>query len=155
MMANHTLFKSKIGKHDCFHVEANKELVRRFYETIEQENYEALNEFCHKDFVFYSQIDTSFSGVEGLVESEKKNFDAFPGFKMPIKAMVAEGDQVAVYFVFEGTHTGISFGGIAATGKNVKFSLMMLLKIVDGKIIEKRAHFDRYDILKQLGANLL
>jgi len=136
-------------------VETNKELVRRFYEAMQQENYEALKEFCHKDFVFYPQVDTPFYGVEGLIESEKKNFDAIPGFKMPIKAMVAEGDQVAVYFIFEGIHTGIPFGGIPATGKNVKFSLMMLLKIVDGKIIEKRAHFDRYDILKQLGANLL
>lgn len=133
-------------------VEENKELVRRFYEAIQQENYKALNEFCHKDFVFYPQIDMPFSGVEGLVESEKKNFDAFPGFKMPIKAMAAEGDQVAAYFVFEGPHTGIPFAGISATGKHVKFSLMMLLGIQDGKIIEKRSHVDVNDILKQLSA---
>lgn len=31
-----------------------------------------------------------------------------------------------------------------------RFSLMMLLKIADGKIIEKRAHFDRVDIRRQL-----
>ena len=73
-------------------VEANKELVGRFYETIQQENYEALKDFCHKDFVFYPQVDIPFYGVEGLIESEKKNFDAFPGFKMPIKSMMAEGD---------------------------------------------------------------
>ncbi|WP_192800117.1 nuclear transport factor 2-like protein [Priestia endophytica] len=35
-------------------VQANKELVRRFYETIEQENYGALKDFCHEDFVFLS-----------------------------------------------------------------------------------------------------
>lgn len=58
-----------------------------------------------KDFVFFPQVATPFPGVEGLIESEKKNFDAFPGFNMPIKAMVAEGDQVAVYFIFEGKHT--------------------------------------------------
>jgi ketosteroid isomerase-like protein len=63
-------------------VQANKELVRRFYETIEQENYGALKDFCHEDFVFYPQVDTPFPGVDGLVQSEKKNFDAFPGFKM-------------------------------------------------------------------------
>ncbi|MBE5103390.1 ester cyclase [Priestia aryabhattai] len=133
-------------------VETNKELVRRFYEAIQEENYGALNEFCHKDFVFYPQIDTPFSGVEGLIESEKKNFDAFPDFKMPIKVMLAEGDQVAVYFVFEGKHKGIPFSSIPATGKHVKFSLMMLLRIQDGKIIEKRSHVDVNDILKQLSA---
>lgn len=134
-------------------VEANKDLVRRFYETIEQENYEALKDFCHKDFVFYPQLEKPFSGIEGLVESEKKNFDAFPNFKMPIKAIMAEDDQVAVYLIFEGTHTGIPLLGFPATGKNVKFSLMMLLRIVDGKIIEKRSHVDVHDILRQLGVN--
>ncbi|UNT71721.1 ester cyclase (plasmid) [Bacillus sp. N447-1] len=134
-------------------VEANKELVRRFYEAIQQENYEALHDFCHPDFVFYPQVDTPFPGVEGLVESEKKNFDAFPGFKMPIQAMIAEGNQIAVYFMFEGTHTGIPFLGVPATSKSVRFSLMMLLQIADGKIIEKRSHVDVHDILRQLGAN--
>ena len=57
--------------------ETNKELVRRFYEAIGREDYEALKEYAHPDFVFYQQIDAPFYGAEGLVESEKKNFDAF------------------------------------------------------------------------------
>ncbi|MMZ43477.1 SnoaL-like polyketide cyclase [compost metagenome] len=133
-------------------IETNKELVRLFYETIEQERYEELNKFCHPDFVFYAQVDTPFLGVKGLVESEKKNFDAFPGFKMPLEAIVAEGDLVAAYFTFEGTHTGSPFAGVPATSKSIRFSLMMLLRIKDGKIIEKRSHVDMRDILRQLGA---
>ncbi|GAA1383081.1 hypothetical protein P4555_16710 [Peribacillus frigoritolerans] len=41
-------------------VETNKKLIRSFYEAIEQENYEALKDFCHQDFVFYPQVDTRF-----------------------------------------------------------------------------------------------
>ena len=133
-------------------IKANKELVRRFYEAIQLENYLALKDFCHKDFVFYPQIDTPFFGVEGLVESEKRNFDAFPGFKMPIKAILAEEDTVAVYLIFEGKHTGIPYLGVNAKGNKVKFSLMMLLRIKDGQIIEKRSHVDVHDILRQLNA---
>jgi predicted ester cyclase len=44
------------------------------------------------------------------------------------------------------------FDGIEPKGTRVRFSLMMLLAIADGKIIEKRAHFDRMDIRKQLSA---
>lgn len=77
--------------------------------------------------MFYPQLDKPFPGIEGLVGSEKKNFNAFPNFKMPIKAIMAEDDQVAVYLIFEGTHTGIPFLGVPATGRNGKFSLMMLL----------------------------
>ncbi|MGJ9385599.1 ester cyclase [Salipaludibacillus sp. CF4.18] len=132
-------------------VEANKELVRNFYEAIEQEQYDSLKDFCHENFVFYPQIDIPFYGVDGLIESEKKNFEAFPDFKMPIKAIMAEGDQVAVYLIFEGTHTGSPFFGVSATGSTVRFSLMMLLRVKDGKIIEKRSHVDVNDILRQLG----
>ncbi|MFP7159377.1 ester cyclase [Priestia aryabhattai] len=134
-------------------VETNKELVRRFFETIEEENYEELKGFCHPDFVFYPQLDTPFPGVEGLIESEKKNFDAFPGFKMPIKSILAEEDQVAVYFIFEGKHTGIPFRDVPSTGKDVRFSLMILLRIQDGKIIEQRSHVDINDIIRQISVN--
>lgn len=133
-------------------VEANKDLVRRFFETIEQENYEELKDFCHENFVFYPQIDTPFPGVQGLIESEKKNFDAFPGFKMPIVEMIAEGDLVAGYFIFEGKHTGIPFFGVPANGNTAKFSLMILLRISEGKIIEQRSHVDVHDIIRQLKA---
>ncbi|AZV62558.1 ester cyclase [Peribacillus frigoritolerans] len=134
-------------------VEANKDLVRRFFETIEEENYDALKDFCHQDFVFYPQLDTPYPGVEGLIESEKKNFDAFPDFKMPIISIVAEDDLVAAYFIFEGTHTGIPFVGMSATGNKVRFSLMILLRVSEGKIIEQRSHVDINDILRQLGVN--
>lgn len=130
-------------------LESNKELVRRFYEAIGQEDYDALNKFCHEDFVFYPQVDHPYPGVSGLIASEKKNFDAFNDFKMPIKELIAEEDLVAAYMDFTGTHTGI-FYGITPTGKKVHFSLMMFLRIKDGKIIEKRSHVDVNDIIRQL-----
>lgn len=69
---------------------------------------------------------------------------------MPIQSIIAEGDQVAAYLIFEGIHTGIPLLGVPATGKNVRFSLMMKLRIEDGKIIEKRSHVDVNDVLRQL-----
>lgn len=130
-------------------VESNKELVRALYEAIGNEDYQALKDFCHEDFVFYPQINTPFPGVEGLIESEKKNFDAFNDFKMPIKELIAEGDLVAAYMEFTGTHTG-TFCGIEPTYKKVHFSLMMFLRIKDYKIIEKRSHVDVNDVMRQL-----
>lgn len=35
-------------------------MIKSFYKLIENENYDELKEFCHKDFVFYPQIDTHF-----------------------------------------------------------------------------------------------
>lgn len=136
-------------------VETNKQLVIRFYELLQQQNYEAIAELLHPDFAFYAQVDTPCYGVKGFIEAEKKNFDAFPDFKFPVKAIFAEGDQVAAYMLFEGTHTGGDISGIPATGKTVKVSIMMFLRIADGKIIEKRAHYDKYDIFQQIGVKLI
>lgn len=129
--------------------ESNKTIVRRFYDAIQREDYDTVAALCHKDFVFHLQVDTPIRGADGFIESEKKNFDAFDGFTFKIHALLAEGDQVAAYLIFEGQQSGI-VDGIDPTGRTLRFSLMMLLTIADGKIIEKRAHFDRMDVHRQL-----
>lgn len=131
-------------------VTANKQLVRDFYQAIQDEDYEAAGACCHPEFQFYLQVDNPIPGAEGFIASEKKNFDAFPGFSFKIEHLLAEEDKVAAYLVFEGEHTGAEHAGIAPSGKRLRFSLLMLLTIADGKIIEKRAHFDRKDIHSQL-----
>lgn len=130
--------------------EANKQLVRAFYQAIQNEDYTAAGECCHPDFEFFLQVDTPIPGAEGFIASEKKNFDAFPGFSFKIEQLLAEDNKVAAYMIFDGKHTGCPIDGIEPSGKRLRFSLMMLLTIADGKIIEKRAHFDRKDIHRQL-----
>ncbi|MCT4327734.1 ester cyclase [Chryseobacterium indologenes] len=130
--------------------EKNKNLVREFYDLIEKEDYKAVAQLCHEDFTFYFQVDSPIPGAEGFVASEKANFDAFRGFKMPIHQLIAEEDKVAAYLIFEGNHNNAILMGIEPTNKFVRFSLMMMLTIKDGKIFEKRAHFDRADILNQI-----
>lgn len=132
-------------------VDANKKLVRDFYEAIEQRDYEAVAEFCHDDFNFHVQVDHPMPGAAGLVGSEKKNFDMFDHFTFKIHELLAEGDRVAAYMIFEGVQTR-TLEGVPVKGGLVRFSLMMLLKVKDGKIVEKRAHFDNKDIDSQLVA---
>jgi steroid delta-isomerase-like uncharacterized protein len=131
-------------------VEANKALVKRFYEAIERLDFEALDGMVHKDFVFYPQVDTPFPGVAGLVQSEKKSFEAFESFRFPVVTMIAEGDKVAAYMYFEGKNHCAESLGIPPTGKSIRISLLHMLTIKDGKIFEKRAHFDMGDVRRQL-----
>ncbi|HMM75864.1 MAG TPA: ester cyclase [Gammaproteobacteria bacterium] len=133
-------------------IERNKQLVREFYAAIERGDFDALHDMVHPDFVFYNQVDTPHPGVAGLVESEKKNFDAFESFRFPIETLVAEGDKVAAYMLFEGKGYRTDAMGVPPNGQDVRISLMMLLTIKDGKVLEKRAHFDVGDIRRQLTA---
>ena len=127
----------------------NKQIVRDFYNAIAREDYEAAARCCHEDFVFYLQVDEPIHGVDGFIASEKKNFDSFSPFEFSIQQLLAEGDQVAAYMLFDGLHTG-NANGIEPTGNRVRFSLAMWLTIEDGKIRTKRAHFDSADVHRQL-----
>jgi len=120
--------------------------------AIENGSFDALHDMVHKDFVFYNQVYVPRPGVEGLVEAEKKNFEAFESFRLPIEALVAEGDKVAAYMLFEGKGYRSDVFGVPASGRDVRISLMMLLTFKDGQIVEKRAHFDVGDIRRQLSA---
>ena len=131
-------------------IEENKKLVQRFYDAINREEFDALDELCHKDFVFYSQVDKPIPGVQGFIDSEKQAFAAFESFKFPLEIMVAEGDRVAAYLTIEAKNQQRATMGAEARGKNVRISLFALLTIKDGKISEKRAHFDIADIRRQL-----
>jgi len=131
-------------------IERNKQLVRDFYAAIERGDFDALHDMVHPDFVFYNQVDTPHPGVAGLVESEKKNFDAFERFRFPIETLVAEGDEVAAYMLFDGEGYRTDIMGVAPRGQDVRISLMMLLTFKDGRIVEKRAHFDMGDVRRQL-----
>ncbi|MBK6908953.1 MAG: ester cyclase [Rhodocyclaceae bacterium] len=133
-------------------IEANKELVKRFYEAIERLEFDALSNMVHEDFVFYPQVDTPFPGVAGLVESEKKSFEAFESFQFPVVTLIAEGDKVAAYMYFEGKNHCAESLGIPPTGRDIRISLLHMLTIKDGKIVEKRAHFDMGDVKRQLTA---
>jgi predicted ester cyclase len=124
-------------------IETNKAVVTGFYDALGRGDFAALGPYCHEYFVFYSQIDTPKPGVDGFIASEKAFFDECVDWQMPIRHMVAEGDKVAAYLVFEGVY--------APTKRKLRFSLLMLLTLKDGKIIEKRAHFDPMEIGQQMG----
>lgn len=130
---------------------SHKKTVAEFYGAIDAGDFEGIAAYCHDDFVFFPQIDTPFRGVDGFVASEKHKFEAFDEWQMRIEQLVAEGDKVAAYLVFEGIHAR-EFGGIAPSGNKVRISLLMLLTMRDGLIIEKRAHFDPRDVARQMVA---
>ena len=134
-------------------VEENKAVVTRFYQLIEENRYDELKDLMHPDFRFYSQIDHPLTGEE-FIRQEKNHMDACPGFTMRIHKMFAEGDLVACYLVYEGVHTK-PFMGLPPTNNKVRFSLMFMITLKDGKFYEKRAHYDGADILRQHGMDIL
>ena len=71
--------------------------------------------------------------------------------------LIAEGDYVVGQWEGGGTHTGPAFndfliGGLpAATGRQMRFSGVTVLKLTDGKIVEEIGLDDGVTALTQLG----
>ncbi|MEV6617100.1 ester cyclase [Streptomyces sp. NPDC051051] len=131
--------------------ENNTDLVRRFYQALEQADYATITGMFHPDFVFYGQLDTPRPGAAGFIEAEKKHLDAFPGIRLTVVHSVAEADRVGAFVVVEGAQAG-DYYGVPPQGAHVRFSMFNLFTIKDGKIIEKRAHYNLLDTIEQLKA---
>ena len=135
----------------CY-VRKNKELVRKFYELIAARRYDEAATLCSDDFVYYPEVHTKLEGVQAFIDLERSNMDPFGDFKMKVLFLAADGCRVAVYLTFEGTLQGDSWHGVPVSKKEVFMDFMTWLTFnEEGKIIEKRAKYDRYDIFRQLG----
>jgi len=127
----------------------NRPVVEAFYDALTRHDYEAVAGLCHPEFVFYGQIDTPRPGAEGFIEAEKRHLDVFADLKMVVERTVADGEWVAAYVVVEGDQVG-DYYGVPPRGGHLRMSMCNLLRVVDGKVIEKRAHYDRLDHIEQL-----
>jgi steroid delta-isomerase-like uncharacterized protein len=132
--------------------EQNKQLVRQFFEALDRQDTEKMDQL-----VSSANYSLHFCGMPPLDwNANKKEFlapfnKAFPDLTHDIVDLVAEGDKVAVSVNVTGTYKG-EFQGIPATGKQVSFTAMDILTIVDGKITEEWATADIMGLMQQIGA---
>jgi predicted ester cyclase len=73
----------------------------------------------------------------------------FPDGRREWSVVDAAGDYVILSGFFTGTHRG-EFHGIPATGKVERFSLTIVDKIKDSKLVEHRGEIDSATLMRQL-----
>jgi predicted ester cyclase len=105
-------------------------------------------------FSAFDQGDWSiFDSHPGLHETRKHLphlYAAFPDLQHTIETELVEGSLIGCVASLHGTHEG-PFMGIAPTGKQVSFMLLLIDRIVEGKIVEHWAIPDFLSLLQQLG----
>jgi steroid delta-isomerase-like uncharacterized protein len=133
--------------------EENKALVRRWFEELFNEaKLEVADEIVTLDHVSH---DTStpdhLPGPEEERQLVRLVRGAFPDGQISIEDLVAEGDRVAVRWMFRGTHRG-EFMGVSPTGNEVEMGGMDLFHVAGGKIAETWSNVDMMTMMRQLGA---
>ena len=132
-------------------LEENKACGRRFAEEIMNKgNMAVAPELVAEDFVELDPFPGQQPGREGLIDIIAMIRTAFPDLQWTIEELVAEGDKVANYSVWRGTHQGM-FLGIPPTGKRVTVPCMVFDYFVDGKLKESRLLMNIMSLMQQLG----
>ena len=131
--------------------EHNKALLRRYIEAVwDKENPDALDDFLATTYRRHRSPTTTPLSRDGQKQLLTAFRSAFPDIKITVEEVIAEGDTVAFRSTMRGTHQG-EFLGIAPTGQQVTFSLLDVVRIEDGKIVEQWGGPDTFDLVQQLG----
>jgi len=128
-------------------IEENKALIRRFFTAIESGDLRVFDEIVAEDY------DDHLAGQSPGRETLKQYFtglrSAFPDLQLPISAIVAEGDRVAVLNAVRGTHKG-EFIGLKATGRKIDAMAFQLYRIQNGQVAEHWEVADFAMLMQQL-----
>jgi steroid delta-isomerase-like uncharacterized protein len=134
--------------------EANKAIVRRYFEEVYNQGNDALiHDLFASDFNDSSEPD--HHGVRGpllakhIVDFERR---VFPDIHFAIENLLAEEDKVVVHLTISGTHQG-DFRGVPPSGRYMSFAAVECLRVMDGKIAQVVWHvYDKLSMLQQMGA---
>jgi steroid delta-isomerase-like uncharacterized protein len=122
--------------------EANKAIVRRYFEMFNSGDMAALADIVSENYG--DKLEGQSSGI-AVIRSYLEGLKAsFPDFTWTIEQIISEGDRVAVMNRVTGTQVN-DFGDIKATGNRVDFAAFQFYRIADGKLAE---HWEVADFAK-------
>ena len=132
-------------------IEANKEVVRSFFDTLwNEKRLDRIHELAARDYIDGNPMPGQAPGLEGAKQKWAMYFVGIPDLTARIEDLVAEGDKVVVRFTAEGTHEGTLLG-VPPTGKRLRVSGISIYRLAEGKIVEHWEEGDRLGLLQQLG----
>jgi predicted ester cyclase len=131
--------------------EENKEIARRVLEeALNKHNMAVVDELVDSSYVYHAPL-WELKGQEGYKQGCTMILTSLPDHHMTFEDIIAEDDKVAMRFTVTGTHTGGDYMGIAATGKQITMTGIIISRISGGKIVEDWEIVDQLGIMQQLG----
>lgn len=133
-------------------LDANKAVVRRFYEeVINGGRVELLTEVVGQDYTEVVDGRRYEVGLEGARAHALGVRQTYPDLHLTIDRQIAEGDWVVSCITASGTHLG-EWLGIAPTGRRVTFTGVNVDRVVGGKLVEHGGAANMLGPLLEIGA---
>ena len=118
-------------------VEENKALVRRFLQAHAKGDLDTLEQMLAPDFVNHNLLPGQRPGREGYLRAHTEYHAAYSHTRYVIEKQLAEGDEVVTTFSASAIHDRGEWMGLVPTGKEFKPLLVLIHRIVGGKIAEE------------------
>lgn len=132
-------------------LQANKDLVHRFVDSINEPEWDSLDGILAEDFSRRSQASpVPVKSRADFMKLQQSFYATMPDQKITLEIVLAEDDKVAVYATYFGTMTG-SMGEFAATGKSLTSKFLAIFRIEEDRIAELWIEMDNLAMLTQLG----
>jgi len=130
----------------------NKEIVKKSFEVVGNGDYEGMNRYIAEEYVRHCQAtpELIIESLDAFKEFIRADRMAIPDQKLNVKMLVAEGDLVAFWATYTGTHTG-QMGPFPPTGKTAELDFSGVHRLENGKVVETWVTWDNITILGQLG----
>jgi serine phosphatase RsbU (regulator of sigma subunit)/predicted ester cyclase len=115
----------------------NKALVRRFVKAQWEKDLAALEEMMAPDFVDHSVLPGQGTTREDYLQDVAEDQAASSDAQLSIEDQMAEDDRVTTRLAIHGAHDQEIFTGVPPTGVELKFTGIIINRVVGGKIVEE------------------
>jgi steroid delta-isomerase-like uncharacterized protein len=126
---------------------ANKQLIQKFFEALNQRELGILEALLTPNFVWHGNVDQSREDyrkdLQGVIA-------AFPDAKWIVEDLLADEDKVVIRWTFHGTHAH-NWESTAATGKQITYGGISICRLLDGKVAEVWNNENLLSLYRQLG----
>jgi steroid delta-isomerase-like uncharacterized protein len=133
------------------HLQVNKDLVRRFVDTLNEADWDAFDDILAEDFCRRSQASpVTVKSRADFLKLQQSFYATMPDQTVTLEMVLAEDDKVAVYATYTGTMTG-PMGEFEATGRSLTSRFLGIFRIEENRIAELWIEMDNLAMLNQLG----
>jgi steroid delta-isomerase-like uncharacterized protein len=129
--------------------ERNMDVLRRVIEEgFGKGNLAALDGVVAPTYIEHqSGLPPTREGLKAVITELRR---IFPDLTFTIEDMTTDGDKVWGHFRARGTHRGAMMG-LPPTGKTMEITVIDIIRVQDGRLVEHWGVPDRFSQLEQLG----
>ena len=110
-----------------------------------------IDEVFAADVVDHNPQPGQTAGIEGVKNIIKLYQAAFPDLHLSSDDIIISGDRAALRWSATGTHEGDQLG-VPATHKTVQFTGIDILRIENGRIVERWGEANALEVMQQIQA---